>query len=113
MRTTDVWSPTKNSNRPDLRYAWGSKTSACCSKRPTSSPLRCRSPASSAIIYSRPWHTDKPISTDRKSTRLNSSHLGISYAVFGLKKEKDRAGGSRDFWGLWLGLGSGGWPAGL
>src|SRR5262245_64886515 len=23
--------------------------------------------------------------TDRKSTRLNSSHLGISYAVFGLK----------------------------
>src|ERR1039458_2903168 len=24
--------------------------------------------------------------TDRKSTRLNSSHLGISYAVFWLKK---------------------------
>src|SRR5262245_64137010 len=29
----------------------------------------------------------KPI--DRKSTRLNSSHLGISYAVFCLKKKKD------------------------
>src|ERR1035441_10724542 len=28
------------------------------------------------------------ISTDRKSTRLNSSHLGISYAVFCLKKKK-------------------------
>src|SRR5262245_64558209 len=30
---------------------------------------------------------------DRKSTRLNSSHLGISYAVFCLKKKKkiDRA----------------------
>src|SRR5262245_1580037 len=26
---------------------------------------------------------------DRKSTRLNSSHLGISYAVFCLKKKKD------------------------
>src|ERR1039458_9145069 len=26
-------------------------------------------------------------SPDRKSTRLNSSHLGISYAVFCLKKE--------------------------
>src|SRR5262245_64072999 len=26
-------------------------------------------------------------STDRKSTRLNSSHLGISYAVFCLKKK--------------------------
>src|SRR5258705_2782872 len=28
-------------------------------------------------------------SLDRKSTRLNSSHLGISYAVFCLKKKKD------------------------
>src|SRR5437899_4935873 len=27
-------------------------------------------------------------SVDRKSTRLNSSHLGISYAVFCLKKKK-------------------------
>src|SRR5262245_63104123 len=27
---------------------------------------------------------------DRKSTRLNSSHLGISYAVFCLKKKKHR-----------------------
>src|SRR5262245_62213328 len=26
---------------------------------------------------------------DRKSTRLNSSHLGISYAVFCLKKKRD------------------------
>src|SRR5215472_18780606 len=29
-----------------------------------------------------PWSA-----TDRKSTRLNSSHLGISYAVFCLKKK--------------------------
>src|SRR5947199_2637574 len=28
---------------------------------------------------------------DRKSTRLNSSHLGISYAVFCLKKKKHDA----------------------
>src|SRR5262245_62791154 len=28
------------------------------------------------------------VTTDRKSTRLNSSHLGISYAVFCLKKKK-------------------------
>src|SRR4051812_50008476 len=27
-------------------------------------------------------------STDRKSTRLNSSHMSISYAVFCLKKKK-------------------------
>src|SRR5205814_8327822 len=28
---------------------------------------------------------------DRKSTRLNSSHLGISYAVFCLKKKKRKS----------------------
>src|SRR5262245_64900196 len=31
----------------------------------------------------------KPV-RDRKSTRLNSSHLGISYAVFCLKKKRSR-----------------------
>src|SRR5256885_3542802 len=30
-----------------------------------------------------------PARTDRKSTRLNSSHLVISYAVFCLKKKKN------------------------
>src|SRR5262245_62522901 len=30
------------------------------------------------------------LDADRKSTRLNSSHLGISYAVFCLKKKKDK-----------------------
>src|SRR5437899_5534879 len=32
---------------------------------------------------------------DRKSTRLNSSHLGISYAVFCLKKKILKCGKSR------------------
>src|SRR3989454_1653827 len=32
---------------------------------------------------------------DRKSTRLNSSHLVISYAVFCLKKKKETLQGSR------------------
>src|SRR5256885_8781665 len=30
---------------------------------------------------------DRPLALDRKSTRLNSSHLVISYAVFCLKKK--------------------------
>src|SRR2546426_3049318 len=35
------------------------------------------------------WHETLLIAnTDRKSTRLNSSHLVISYAVFCLKKKK-------------------------
>src|SRR5688500_10298215 len=32
-------------------------------------------------------YTEDPFSKDRKSTRLNSSHLVISYAVFCLKKK--------------------------
>src|SRR5438034_5022624 len=32
----------------------------------------------------------QPVRTDRKSTRLNSSHTVISYAVFCLKKKKKK-----------------------
>src|SRR5262245_65029339 len=42
-----------------------------------------------AFVLMIPWemsHRNPMI--DRKSTRLNSSHLGISYAVFCLKKKK-------------------------
>src|SRR5437870_7712672 len=33
------------------------------------------------------WLSGWSVSTDRKSTRLNSSHVAISYAVFCLKKK--------------------------
>src|SRR5690242_21473397 len=33
---------------------------------------------------------DDPTRADRKSTRLNSSHMSISYAVFCLKKKKKK-----------------------
>src|SRR5262245_63759742 len=33
---------------------------------------------------------------DRKSTRLNSSHLGISYAVFCLKKKNEHRAAEHD-----------------
>src|SRR5437899_5908285 len=38
------------------------------------------------------WSSPHPPASaeDRKSTRLNSSHLGISYAVFCLKKKKNK-----------------------
>src|SRR5256885_11255502 len=41
------------------------------------------------------WHLSEPAvgrakAADRKSTRLNSSHLVISYAVFCLKKKKNK-----------------------
>src|SRR5256885_3010762 len=38
---------------------------------------------------------------DRKSTRLNSSHLVISYAVFCLKKKRFRIAGGWPGWDLW------------
>src|SRR5471030_2150913 len=37
---------------------------------------------------------------DRKSTRLNSSHLGISYAVFSLKKKTGTASSQKITWCL-------------
>src|SRR2546426_2759862 len=40
------------------------------------------------LLDDRPEHP--PALRDRKSTRLNSSHLVISYAVFCLKKKKKR-----------------------
>src|SRR3712207_7167135 len=35
------------------------------------------------------WGAGRVEDTDRKSTRLNSSHANISYAVFCLKKKKN------------------------
>src|SRR5207244_10826091 len=46
--------------------------------------LRRRPPWPSVL---RPLRSDKGRRTDRKSTRLNSSHQIISYAVFCLKKK--------------------------
>src|SRR5438876_8635458 len=40
--------------------------------------------------------TDAPRPPDRKSTRLNSSHPSISYAVFCLKKKKTNFTSARD-----------------
>src|SRR5205814_6941960 len=44
--------------------------------------------ARAASIRNRVYVTISRLRRDRKSTRLNSSHLGISYAVFCLKKKK-------------------------
>src|SRR3712207_7751292 len=41
-----------------------------------------------ADVHTPPRTGQSPAHTDRKSTRLNSSHVNISYAVFCLKKKK-------------------------
>src|SRR3970282_2604532 len=48
---------------------------------------------------------------DRKSTRLNSSHRCISYAVFCLKKKQILGGGIRSGWKV-SAVGRGGWCVG-
>src|SRR5256885_10594754 len=45
---------------------------------------------SSLMAIPNRWHTLSQRFPDRKSTRLNSSHLVISYAVFCLKKKKNK-----------------------
>src|SRR5256885_7107677 len=64
--------------------------STCCgSAAQTSLPTPQRAHASRATDNQTDPHRllDRP-ARDRKSTRLNSSHLVISYAVFCLKKKK-------------------------
>src|SRR5437899_8727024 len=48
----------------------------------------CRGSRTGRDARARPRCRARSRLEDRKSTRLNSSHLGISYAVFCLKKKK-------------------------
>src|SRR5205814_8391367 len=50
---------------------------------------RRRSPVRGGPRAASPPPRTAPSPRDRKSTRLNSSHLGISYAVFCLKKKTE------------------------
>src|SRR5436309_8114705 len=43
-----------------------------------------------AVVRGVPRLSGAPVKADRKSTRLNSSHVKISYAVFCLKKKKKK-----------------------
>src|ERR1035438_10775720 len=61
--------------KPFTTYCFGSEAA-----KPYLFPLR--SAQGTVVTRSFPM-------VDRKSTRLNSSHLGISYAVFCLKKKKN------------------------
>src|SRR3989454_2094800 len=51
-------------------------------------PRPSRPPGRPGCRASSPARSGPPPTADRKSTRLNSSHLVISYAVFCLKKKK-------------------------
>src|SRR2546430_9088880 len=57
----------------------------CCSATSRASSSMRRNPAFRILCCDRSSASDK---IDRKSTRLNSSHSQISYAVFCLKKKR-------------------------
>src|SRR5438045_4942267 len=52
-------------------------------------------PAIECVVGRAQHRQGRSATQDRKSTRLNSSHLGISYAVFCLKKKKKKSNTSK------------------
>src|SRR5262245_64242703 len=67
-----------------------SRFSNCCADFSARCRWRCcSSPMMSASRSKSPIASLSCMRADRKSTRLNSSHLGISYAVFCLKKKRN------------------------
>src|SRR5260221_7970073 len=78
-RRSSAWRETGNRSR---------RRSAACG------PAVAASPPSSPALRGR-WHRHRD-RRDRKSTRLNSSHTVISYAVFCLKKKKIKGPGEHD-----------------
>src|SRR5882724_12988395 len=64
-------------------WSWYAPIQDACCERDTPDLVQIGMDVALAFSYEGP-----DIAGDRKSTRLNSSHLGISYAVFCLKKKK-------------------------
>src|SRR5262245_65204586 len=72
--TTEIYTLSLHDALPIFRAARRARPSSCAG---------CRRRRDRGAVPVRHVQTQ-----DRKSTRLNSSHLGISYAVFCLKKKK-------------------------
>src|SRR5437870_5378666 len=73
---------------PSIRLQPAEENNCWCVSAPAGSFWRGRSTESESCHPSRePLRRSFPQALDRKSTRLNSSHVAISYAVFCLKKK--------------------------
>src|SRR3712207_7047171 len=87
--TTEIYTLSLHDALPIFRDRGSQMTHSHRWSRTSRSQLRSRTNRSKA---SRNWTIDrsspKRHRLDRKSTRLNSSHANISYAVFCLKKKK-------------------------
>src|SRR5947209_15354734 len=92
--TTDTYTLSLHDALP-ISFVAPSSCTGHLSSPPDSTPNRFHH--SSSSVPNRPGlgstcleHYGKITNGDRKSTRLNSSHANISYAVFCLKKKKKR-----------------------
>src|SRR2546426_2443213 len=84
--TTLFRSPYQENPRSRLIFApHGSRVGPVCHRAES----RRHSGENEAALRAPPGH-ERSDQRDRKSTRLNSSHLVISYAVFCLKKKKKK-----------------------
>src|SRR2546430_17452784 len=85
--TTEIYTLSLHDALPISRT--GRRRQIATSFRPIGNPETRRSTRQERSQYI-------PDLRDRKSTRLNSSHSQISYAVFCLKKKKDLHGSTRE-----------------
>src|SRR3712207_7811365 len=87
--TTEIYTLSLHDALPIFRSALGAACGARCSatSRHATNDLKL-SVASDRGASSTCEVPGRRVAVDRKSTRLNSSHANISYAVFCLKKKK-------------------------
>src|SRR2546428_4897177 len=83
--TTEIYTLSLHDALPISQRPWIIMAASTSLKTPASISLTLPAPPSSAGV---PITCTRPEEGDRKSTRLNSSHDQISYAVFCLKKKK-------------------------
>src|SRR5690554_7629947 len=71
-----------------VRQTAGGRSPHASDNGPADPPLRKRTPTQRRHCPTLGLSAPDDVAIDRKSTRLNSSHVRISYAVFCLKKKK-------------------------
>src|SRR3712207_3784779 len=81
VRVTPSWSMTVDLPTPGTPLMPARRAEPLCGSSATSSSCACSR-------WSPRRDSTRVMARDRKSTRLNSSHANISYAVFCLKKKK-------------------------
>src|SRR5437667_9193597 len=81
MKNTDIAAPDYFHKVVDCQWA-------CPAHTPVPEYIRLIAAGRYSDAYMVNWKSNVFPGIDRKSTRLNSSHITISYAVFCLKKKK-------------------------